>query len=59
MIALNTVMALLIAIYCLFDYEKSNWIKDGDKAIIYNKMLYFALLLLNTLILAWSVVKIR
>ena len=59
MIALNTVMALMIAIICLFDYEKYNWIKDYDKAIIYNKMLYFALLLVNTLILAWSVVKIR
>ena len=59
MIALNTIMAFMIGSVCLFDYEKNNWIKDPDKALIYNKMLYFAFLLLNTLILAWSVVKIR
>ena len=59
MIALNTIMAFMIGSVCLFDYEKNNWIKDFDKALIYNKMLYFAFLLLNTLILAWSVVKIR
>ena len=59
MIALNTIMALMIGAICLFDYEKSKWIDDPDKELLYNKMLYFAILLLNTLILALSVVKIR
>ena len=55
----NAVMALMIGALAVFDYKKHDWIKDGDAAELTMKAIYCAFVLLNTLIQAWSVVKIR
>ena len=59
MIIYNTVMTLMIGALSIFDYNKKDWIGDEDNAQIYERAFYFGLLLLNTLILTWSVVVIR
>ena len=59
MIIYNTVMTLMIGALSIFDYNKNNWVEKDDDAQIYERAFYFGLLLLNTLILTWSVVVIR
>ena len=55
----NAAMALMIVALAIFDYKKYDWIDNRDLAALEMKALYCAFVLLNTLILAWSVVKIR
>ena len=52
-------MTLMIGALSIFDFNKTNWIHDEADAQIYERAFYFGLLLLNTLILTWSVVVIR
>ena len=54
----NALMILMIAASSLFDYMKYQWF-NRDEAISYNKLIFFTLILLSTLVLAWSVFVIR
>ena len=58
MMIYNALMILMIAASSLFDYMKYQWF-NRDEAISYNKLIFFTLILLSTLVLAWSVVVIR
>ena len=59
MMIYNALMILMIAASSFFDYMKYQWIDFQDEAISYNKLIFFTLMLLSTLVLAWSVVVIR
>ena len=58
MMIYNALMILMIAASSLFDYMKYQWF-NRDEAISYNKLIFFTLILLSTLVLAWSVFVIR
>ena len=58
MMIYNALMILMIASSSLFDYMKYQWFNKNE-AISYNKLIFFTLILLSTLVLAWSVVVIR
>ena len=58
MMIYNALMILMIAASSLFDYMKYQWF-NRDEAISYNKPIFFTLILLSNLVLAWSVVVIR
>ena len=55
----NALMILMIAASSFFDYMKYQWFDFQDEAISYNKLIFFTLMLLSTLVLAWSVIVIR
>lgn len=55
----NSFMTLLIALIVAYDLLKFDWISDHAKADDISKVLFSSLMLFNTLILAFSVVKIR
>ena len=59
MLILNTVMTLLLLAVTIFDYKKFEWMNEPDVAQDIDQSLTTLLLLLNTLILTYSVIKIR
>ena len=59
MLVFNTVIMMMVGVMALYDFNKYNWVDDSDKALISNRVLYFSLILLNTMILACSAVRIR
>ena len=59
MVIYNAIMTILIGVISVFDYKKDDWIDDGENAQVEMKAFYCSFVLLNTLILAWSVVVIR
>ena len=59
MLLFNTVMSLLFLGSVIFHYKKNDWIDQGNVAENIDNNLLTFLLLLNTLVLAVSVIKIR
>ena len=59
MLIFNTAMTLLLLAITIFDYKKFQWMSDHNVAQDIDQSLTTLLLLLNTLILTYSVIKIR
>ena len=59
MLLFNTTMTLLLLALVIFDYKKYDWIKRQNTADNLDENLHTMILLLNTLVLAFSVIKIR
>ena len=59
MFLFNTGMILLLLFIAIFNYKKFDWIKNQTIAENVDNNLLTSILLLNALILAYSVIKIR
>ena len=55
----NSFMTLLIALIVAYDFLKFDWMSDHAEADTISRFLYSGLMLFNTLILTFSVIKIR
>ena len=58
MVVYNAVMILMIVALGIYNYLMQRW-HANVKAFTYGLAFYFAIMLVNTLILAWSVIAIR
>ena len=60
MMIYNVIMTLMIMAYGIFFYWKGSWFKKSySVALTFALAFFYALMLVSTLILAWSVVAIR